>query len=77
MSGPADRANRPPDTELFQTKAWFDNLREHGFVDQPISLPLESSSSAGGLSFELMRPQAGGGLAGAFKLLYLSVWTTG
>ncbi len=62
MSAPGHLPAMPVHTDLFQTQAWFDNLRAHGFVDQPVFLSLASASDTGGPGFELMRAQAGGPL---------------
>lgn len=57
MSAPVHLPAMSVQTDLFQTQAWFDNLRAHGFVEEPVYL-----SVAGGPVFELMRMQAGGPL---------------
>lgn len=62
MSATIGEGREPFDTDLFQTKAWFDNLRAHGFVDQPVSMHLVASSGAGEVRLELMRSQEGGPL---------------
>ncbi len=40
--------------DLFQTEAWFDNLLEHGFVEQPRCFPVQVETPAGNVSFRLM-----------------------
>lgn len=60
MSASTPPAFTQAQTDLFQTKAWFDNLREHGFVVQPAFFSAAASSGAEHVSLELMRPQAGG-----------------
>lgn len=43
--------------DLFQTEAWFNNLLEHGFVEQPRCCPVHAETPAGKVALPLMLQQ--------------------
>lgn len=42
-------------TDLFQSEVWFNNLLEHGFVEQPDHLPIRVETPSGQVTLHLMR----------------------
>lgn len=73
MSGQRIPCSSPHETELFLTQAWLDNLRAHGFFDQPEFLALVYPFGGAHLRFDLMRAREKGQLQ-ALSNFYTSLF---